>query len=82
MPLFQCQPGRLIYCLFAFQEDFYAKDKTAIIIFTAITAFITVYGMTLYNTVLAYFVSSRFAKEFAFKVVKPADSKIYFQTYI
>lgn len=27
------------------------------------TAFIMVYGMTLYNTVLAYFVSSRFTKK-------------------
>lgn len=54
------------------------KTKPQSLFFTAITAFITVYGMTLYNTVLAYFVSSRFAKEFAFKVVKPADSKIYF----
>ncbi len=58
------------------------KTKRQSLFFTAITAFITVYGMTLYNTVLAYFVSSRFVKEFAFKVVKPADSKIYFQTYI
>lgn len=61
---------------------FMQKTKPQLLFFTAITAFITAYGMTLYNTVLAYFVSSRFAKEFAFKVVKPADSKIYFQTYI
>lgn len=59
-----------------------SKTKPQSLFFTAITAFITVYGMTLYNTVLAYFLLSRFAKEFAFKVVKPADSKIYFQTYI
>lgn len=58
------------------------KTKPQSLFFTAITAFIMVYGMTLYNTVLAYFVSSRFAKKFAFKVVKPADSKIYFQTCI
>lgn len=58
------------------------KTKPQSLFFTAITAFITAYGMTLYKTVLAYFVSSRFVKEFAFKVVKPADSKIYFQTYI
>ena len=39
------------------------KTKTQSLFFTAITAFIAVYGMTLYNTVLAYFVSSRFTKK-------------------
>lgn len=39
------------------------KTKPQLLFFTAITAFITVYGMTLYNTVLAYFVSSRFTKK-------------------
>lgn len=32
-----------------------SKTKPQSLFFTAITAFITVYGMTLYNTVLAYF---------------------------
>lgn len=80
------------------------KTKPQSLFFTAITAFIMVYGMTLYNTVLAtksftnasflialqnmwieyiiifllaYFVSSRFAKKFAFKVVKPTDRPIF-----
>lgn len=39
------------------------KTKPQLLFFTAITAFITAYGMTLYNTVLAYFVSSRFTKK-------------------
>lgn len=39
------------------------KTKPQLLFFTAITAFITVYGMTLYNTALAYFVSSRFTKK-------------------
>lgn len=55
------------------------KTKPQSLFFTAITAFITAYGMTLYNTVLAYFVSSRFAKEFAFKVVKPATARFIFR---
>lgn len=73
------------------------------IIFTAITAWIMVYIMTLYNTVLAagdftnatflitlksmwieyviiflcaFFLSSRVAKYFAFRVVKPTDRPI------
>mgnify|MGYP004640084825 CR=1 FL=1 len=80
------------------------KTRTQSLFFTAITAFIMVYGMTLYNTVLAtesftnmsflttlqnmwieyiiifllaYFVSSRFAKKFAFKIVKPDDRPIF-----
>lgn len=80
------------------------KTRIQSLFFTAITAFIMVYGMTLYNTVLAtesftnmsflttlqnmwieyiiifllaYFVSSRFAKKFAFKIVKPGDRPIF-----
>lgn len=79
------------------------KTKLESIIFTAITAWIMVYIMTLYNTVLAmgsftnatflialkgmwiefiiiflcaYFISSRVAKHFAFKIVKPGDRAI------
>lgn len=79
------------------------KTRTESIIFTAITAWIMVYIMTLYNTVLAsgtfvnetflialkgmwiefiiiflcaYFISSRVAKYFAFRVVQPKDRPI------
>ena len=79
------------------------KTKFESVIFTAITAWIMVYIMTLYNTVLAtgtfvnatflialkgmwlefviiflcaYFISSRFAKHFAFRVVKSGDRPI------
>lgn len=79
------------------------KTKLESIIFTAVTAWIMVYIMTLYNTVLAmgsftnatflialkgmwiefiiiflcaYFISSRVAKHFAFKIVKPGDRAI------
>ena len=44
------------------------KTKPQLLFFTAITAFIMVYGMTLYNTVLAYFVSSRFRKSLRLKL--------------
>lgn len=46
-----------------FRRIFIPKAKPQSLFFTAITAFITAYGMTLYNTVLAYFVSSRFTKK-------------------
>ncbi len=79
------------------------KTKGETIFFTALTAWIMVYVMTLYNIVLAmgeftnatflialkgmwiefviifllaYFVSSRLAKHFAFKVVQPGDRGI------
>lgn len=79
------------------------KTKGQSVFFTAVTAWIMVYIMTLYNTVLAsgtfvnqtffialkgmwieyiiifllaYFVSSRIAKFFAFRVVKPGDRPI------
>lgn len=79
------------------------KTKFEAIIFTAITAWMMVYVMTLYNTVLAtstftnttflialksmwiefviiflcaYFISSKVAKYFAFKVVQPTDRTI------
>lgn len=79
------------------------QTKTESIIFTAMTAWLMVYCMTLYNTVLAsgsftngtfllalrdmwvefvliflcaYFISSRFAKRMAFKVVQPTDRPI------
>lgn len=79
------------------------KTKWESVIFTAITAWIMVYIMTLYNTVLttgvfvngsfltalggmwpefviiflcAYFISSRVAKHFAFRVVQPGDRPI------
>ncbi len=79
------------------------KTKFQSVVFTAITAWIMVYIMTLYNTVLAtgsftnftflialksmwgefviiflcaFFISSRVAKFFAFKVVKPTDRPI------
>ena len=79
------------------------KTKFESIIFTAVTAWLMVYIMTLYNTVLvsgsfvnvtfltalkgmwmefviiflcAYFISSRVAKHFAFRVVKPGDRPI------
>lgn len=79
------------------------KTKLQSVIFTAITAWIMVYIMTLYNTVLAtgnfenetfltalqgmwieyiiillcaFFISSRVAKYFAFRVVKPDDRPI------
>lgn len=79
------------------------KTKDQSVFFTAVTAWIMVYIMTLYNTVLAtdsftnmtflialrsmwveyiiiflcaYFLSSRAAKFFAFRVVKPGDRPI------
>lgn len=79
------------------------KTKFESVIFTAVTAWIMVYIMTLYNIVLtsgsfvnatflialkgmwlefiiiflyAYFISSRIAKYFAFRVVKPGDRSI------
>ena len=79
------------------------KTKFEAIVFTAITAWMIVYVMTLYNTVLAtssftnstfliilksmwiefviiflcaYFISSKVAKYFAFKVVQPTDRGI------
>lgn len=79
------------------------KTKLESIVFTAITAWMMVYLMTLYNIILAsgtfvnatfltalktmwvefvliflcaYFLSSRVAKHFAFKVVKPTDRPI------
>lgn len=79
------------------------KTRNQTIVFTAITAWLMVYIMTLYNTVLAtgiftnatflialksmwieyaiiflcaYFISSKVAKYFAFKVVKPTDRAI------
>lgn len=79
------------------------KTKFEAIIFTAITAWMMVYVMTLYNTVLAtstftnttflialksmwiefviiflcaYFISSKVAKYFAFKIVQPTDRMI------
>ena len=79
------------------------KTKFEAIVFTAITAWMMVYVMTLYNTVLAtssftnstflivlksmwiefviiflcaYFISSKVAKYFAFKVVQPTDRGI------
>ncbi len=79
------------------------KTKFQSVVFTAITAWIMVYIMTLYNTVLAtgsftnftflialksmwvefviiflcaFFISSRVAKFFAFKVVKPTNRPI------
>ena len=80
------------------------KTKLESIVFTAVTAWIMVYIMTLYNIVLAagtfvnadflaafqgmwlefiiiflcaYFISSRVAKRFAFRVVKPGDRPIF-----
>lgn len=80
------------------------KTRMESIIFTAITAWMMVYLMTLYNTVLAsgnftnhtflialkgmwiefiiifllaYFVSGRIAKYFAFRVVQPGDRPIF-----
>ena len=79
------------------------KTKFQSVVFTAITAWIMVYIMTLYNTVLAsgsftnytflialkgmwveyiicffcaFFIGSRVAKVFAFRVVKPTDRPI------
>lgn len=79
------------------------KTKFESVVFTAITAWIMVYIMTLYNTVLAmesftnetflialkgmwieyiiiflcaFFISSRVAKYFAFRVVRPDDRPI------
>ena len=79
------------------------KTRFEAIIFTAITAWMMVYIMTLYNTVLAtssftnstfliaiksmwiefviiflcaYFISSKVAKYFAFKIVQPTDRGI------
>ena len=79
------------------------KTKMESVVFTAVTAWIMVYIMTLYNTVLAtdsftnatflialkgmwvefiiiflcaFFLSSRVAKFFAFRVVKPGDRPI------
>ena len=79
------------------------ETKFESVIFTAITAWLMVYIMTLYNTVLAtghftnstfliafqsmwvefviiflcaFFISSRVAKYFAFRVVTPADRQI------
>lgn len=76
------------------------KTKFEAIVFTAITAWMIVYVMILYNTVLAtssftnstflivlksmwiefaivflcaYFISSKVAKYFAFKIVQPTD---------
>ena len=80
------------------------KTKLESIVFSAVTAWIMVYIMTLYNIVLAtgtfinatflaafqgmwlefiiiflcaYFISSRVAKHFAFRVVKPGDRPIF-----
>ncbi|MGN0740432.1 MAG: hypothetical protein ACI4LX_09715 [Treponema sp.] len=79
------------------------ETKFQTVIFTAVTAWIMVYIMTLYNTILAtgnftnatflialkgmwieyiiiflcaFFISSRIAKYFAFRVVKPEDRPI------
>lgn len=79
------------------------KTKWGSVIFTAVTAWLMVYIMTLYNTVLAsgifvnetflialkgmwlefviiflcaYFISSRIAKQLAFRIVKPDDRPI------
>lgn len=79
------------------------KTKFESVIFTAVTAWIMVYIMTLYNTVLAsgsftnttflialkgmwiefvviflcaFFISSRVAKFFAFRVIRPTDRQI------
>ncbi|MDO5424560.1 MAG: DUF2798 domain-containing protein [Eubacteriales bacterium] len=79
------------------------KTKFQSVVFTAVTAWIMVYIMTLYNTVLAagtftnatflaalkgmwieyiiiflcaFFISSRVAKYFAFRVVQPGDRPI------
>ena len=84
-------------------EPHMPKTKFESVIFTAVTAWIMVYIMTLYNTVLAsgvftnatfrialkgmwlefviiascaYFISSRAAKHFTFRVVKPGDRPI------
>lgn len=80
------------------------KTRKETIFFTAITAWMMVYIMTLYNTVLAmgsftnktffialkgmwveyilifllaYFVSGRIAKYFAFRIVQPGDRPIF-----
>lgn len=80
------------------------ETKLESVVFTAITAWIMVYIMTLYNTVLAakefindtffmvlkgmwleffliflcaFFISSHFAKHFAFKVVRKEDRPIF-----
>ncbi len=80
------------------------KTRKETIFFTAITAWMMVYIMTLYNTVLAmgsftnktffialkgmwveyilifllaYFVSGRIAKHFAFRIVQPGDRPIF-----
>ena len=73
------------------------KPKLESIVFSAVTAWIMVYIMTLYNTVLAtgtfvnaaflaafqgmwlefILISSRVAKHFAFRVVKPGDRPIF-----
>ena len=80
------------------------RTKGETVFFTAITAWLMVYVMTLYNTVLAmksftnytfliafkgmwiefavifllaYFVSGRIAKHFAFRVVKPNDRPVF-----
>ena len=85
------------------EELIMPKTKFESVIFTAVTAWIMVYIMTLYNTVLAsgsftnttflialkgmwiefvviflcaFFISSRVAKLFAFRVVKPTDRQI------
>lgn len=90
--------------IFTNQEELIMpKTKFESVIFTAVTAWIMVYIMTLYNTVLAsgsftnatflialkgmwiefvviflcaFFISSRVAKFFAFRVVKPTDRQI------
>ena len=101
-----CQRAKVA---FIFLEEFMKKElkmprtRFEAIIFTAITAWMMVYIMTLYNTVLAtssftnstfliaiksmwiefmiiflcaYFISSKVAKYFAFKVVQPTDRGI------
>ncbi len=98
--------GRIAFVVFfAYKEDFFMPEtKVESIFFTAITAWMMVFAMTLYNIVLAsgnfvnqtflvalkrmwieyiiifllaFFVSSRLAKHFAFKIVRPNDRTVF-----
>lgn len=98
-----CQTARHHLLSFFYGGIIMPKTKFQSIVFTAVTAWIMVYIMTLYNHVLAsgeftnysflyalksmwieyiiiflcaFFISSKAAKHFAFKIVKPSDHPI------
>ena len=103
MSLCLCLTAEGIYFFVYKEVKLMPETKWEQVVFTAVTAWIMVYVMTLYNTVLAtgcftnesfllalkgmwiefvviflcaYFISSRVAKHFAFRIVKPGDRPI------